>query len=168
MRKNLEVKARIISTSIGEEIAQELPARCEKTMRHLDTYFIVHRGRLKLREIDSEQTELIYYDRQEDSDHRMSNFEIYPVNDPPGLKKLLTLSLGMKVQVRKTRKLYMYQTTRIHIDEVEGLGAFLEFEVPITGDEEAAQLTLNYLIGKFGIKEPDYIRESYSDMILRQ
>jgi predicted adenylyl cyclase CyaB len=168
MRKNLEVKARIISINMGEEIARSIPATFERILQHVDTYFLVQRGRLKMREIDNSQAELIYYNRNEDHNHRVSDFEIYLVQDPQSLKKFLTLSLGMKIQVVKTRRLYMYQATRIHLDEVQGLGAFLEFEVPVEDSEISAQHTLNYLINKFGIKEADYIKESYSDMLLRQ
>ena len=43
--------------------------------------------------------------------------------------QLLTAALGVRGQVIKTRTLYIAGQTRIHIDQVQGLGDFLELEV---------------------------------------
>ena len=37
--------------------------------------------------------------------------------------------MGIKGDVKKTRYLYMVGQTRVHVDEVEGLGNFMELEV---------------------------------------
>ena len=37
--------------------------------------------------------------------------------------------MGVKGEVRKRRHLFIYEQTRIHVDEVEGLGNFMELEV---------------------------------------
>ena len=37
--------------------------------------------------------------------------------------------MGIKGDVKKTRFLYMVGQTRVHVDEVEGLGNFMELEV---------------------------------------
>lgn len=39
------------------------------------------------------------------------------------------MSLGIKGVVKKTRHLYIHEHTRIHIDDVENLGKFVEIEV---------------------------------------
>ena len=41
----------------------------------------------------------------------------------------LGLSLGVKGVVKKHRMLYMVGQTRVHVDQVEGLGDFMELEV---------------------------------------
>lgn len=42
---------------------------------------------------------------------------------------ILSQSIGVLGVVKKTRLLYIVGQTRIHIDEVDGLGKFLELEV---------------------------------------
>ena len=76
-------------------------------------------------------------------------------------------SLGIKAIVEKKRLLFMYNSTRIHIDEVTSLGCFIEFESPIESSFESAQNTINILVGKFSIKELEYIKSSYLDLILK-
>lgn len=46
-----------------------------------------------------------------------------------GIANILIESNGSVGIVKKTRKLYMIDQTRVHIDDVEGLGNFLELEV---------------------------------------
>jgi len=41
----------------------------------------------------------------------------------------LGLALGIKGVVRKRRVVYMIGQTRVHLDQVEGLGYFMELEV---------------------------------------
>lgn len=45
------------------------------------------------------------------------------------LRDILTISNGILGVVKKTRRLFMIDQTRIHIDDVQGLGSFLELEV---------------------------------------
>jgi predicted adenylyl cyclase CyaB len=69
--------------------------------------------------------------------------------------------------VRKRRELYIFRDARIHIDDVEGLGTFVEFEV--TGGETPASVaTMRELRSSFGIGEESVIKVSYSDMILEK
>jgi predicted adenylyl cyclase CyaB len=44
------------------------------------------------------------------------------------MERALTRSLGVRGEVRKERRLFLWRHTRIHLDEVEGLGSFLELE----------------------------------------
>ena len=45
------------------------------------------------------------------------------------LQTVLSRSLGIKGIVKKKREIYMVGQTRVHVDEVEGLGNFMELEV---------------------------------------
>jgi adenylate cyclase class IV len=48
-------------------------------------------------------------------------------------------ALGVLAVVKKRRTLLSLDATRIHLDNVDGLGDFIEFEVPVTGDDDAAK-----------------------------
>ena len=47
-------------------------------------------------------------------------------------QETLGKALGVKGRVKKTRLLYMVGQTRVHVDEVEGLGNFMELEVSLS------------------------------------
>jgi adenylate cyclase class IV len=48
---------------------------------------------------------------------------------------ILTKTLGTTGVVTKTRNLYRVGQTRIHIDQVQGLGDFLELEVVLRPEQ---------------------------------
>lgn len=45
------------------------------------------------------------------------------------IQAVLSDALGVKGEVRKERRLFMIGQTRVHLDQVEGLGHFMELEV---------------------------------------
>ena len=79
---------------------------------------------------------------------------------------MLEAGLGIQVVVRKTRQLFLWENVRIHLDEVEGLGRFLEFEAVLEeGQEEAdGYAQLKRLRSEFGIDDDDVVGGSYSDL----
>ena len=134
------------------------------TLVQIDTYFTVPRGRLKLRETDGADAELIFYEREEETDERWSRYERERVEDPASLKRLLEAALGVRAVVRKKRDLYLIRDARIHVDDVEGLGAFVEFEV--TGGETAErEATMRQLRAALAVAPEEILKCSYSDMI---
>ncbi len=165
MPRNLEVKAKIASIQNAIEFAEVLHARHAGILRQTDTYFKVPRGRLKLREIHGDHSELIFYEREETSGHRMSQFEQFPVSDPDRLKFLLTSACGVRGIVEKERILFLCnETIRIHLDDVKNLGAFLEFEIPVS-DFPDAEEQMEMLVRHFHIRPSDYVMTSYIDLI---
>ena len=165
MPRNLEVKAKITSIKDCMTVAEALHAKHSGILRQTDTYFKVSRGRLKLREIHGDHSELIFYEREETSGHRMSQFEQFPVSDPDRLKLLLTSACGIKGIVEKERILFLYnETIRIHLDSVRNLGAFLEFEIPVS-DFPDAEKRMEMLVRHFHIRPADYVITSYIDLI---
>jgi len=165
MPLNLELKARVESLGRIREIAQRAGAEERVTVRQTDTYFKVNRGRLKLREIDGREAELISYERGEEEQARWSRYEKTPAAEPWRLRTMLCAAIGELVTVRKTRELLLLEGNRIHLDTVEGLGTFIEFEIPAE-EEEPARIHMDRLRSLFGISPSDVLLHSYSDMLL--
>jgi predicted adenylyl cyclase CyaB len=165
MPRNLEVKARIRSVREAEQTARSINATFEGTLHQVDTYYNVPRGRLKSREINNERAELVFYERDEHAKHRESNYRVFPCMEISLLKEILGRSLGIRATVKKKRELFMYNSTRIHLDEVENLGSFLELESPVEESLDKAQEVVAFLVREFNVQDADFILESYVDLL---
>jgi predicted adenylyl cyclase CyaB len=160
----IEMKATLRSLIPARDKINAMGAHKHGTYRQVDTYFNVHTGRLKLREIDGEPTSmLVYYDREDIPDIKESDIIILETDDPEALKAILQRSLGIKVIITKQREIYRHQGTQIHLDNVEDLGTYIEFERPIT-DLPEDRKNLEELMEKLTIKPGDLITGSYSDL----
>ena len=135
-----------------------------------DTYFNVIDGRLKLREGNLENN-LIFYKRTDKAGPKNSHFHLVKINDAKALKEVLTKSMGVKVVVKKKREIYYINNIKFHIDEVPGLGSFVEIEAGnILADlsEKELREQCEFYLREFGIKQEDLINVSYSDMLLTE
>jgi predicted adenylyl cyclase CyaB len=86
------------------------------------------------------------------------------------LLEILTATLGGAGTVKKTRVLYLVGQTRIHIDQVEGLGDFLELEVVLRPEQTDAEgkTIAAALLSEFGIDKGQLIGEAYVDLLAQQ
>lgn len=164
---NVEIKARCIDTTFTRNYLLSSGADFKGTDIQTDTYFNVPNGRLKLREGNIENN-LIYYERTNQAGPKSSHFQLVKVEDAEGLKKVLTKSNGIKIVVKKSREIYYINNVKFHIDEVPGLGSFIEIEAGnIQADLSQAQLKeqCDFYLEEFGVKNEDLIEVSYSDML---
>jgi predicted adenylyl cyclase CyaB len=168
MPRNFEIKAKVNDISLLEKIAIEIGARFDADFVQVDTYFDTWDGRLKMREFGNDRAELIFYRRVETSERRWSDYEVVQVCEPEKLKNLLAKIFGLKVVVEKRRKVYLYENARIHLDKVNGLGDFIEFEVMCDGDEKQVEELMEFLIERFGLKQENFIKVSYSDLLIQK
>jgi predicted adenylyl cyclase CyaB len=164
---NVEIKARINDLQNAFRIVENLADFSPTILEQVDTFFHCQNGRLKLREFNNSKAELISYLRPDSFGPKLSNYTRVEVENPTALKEVLDTTLGIKGVVKKRRTLFMVGQTRIHLDEVEGLGEFLEIEVvlnenqPILEGEKIAIEIMNNL----GVSKPDLIDGSYIDLI---
>lgn len=164
--KNLEFKANCDSLNVLRGRLANLQAEHRRTMKQLDTYFNVPQGRLKLREINTHDAELIYYERSDLAESRYSNYQVCDIPEPMAFKQIVTMAWGVKGVVEKQRELWMFGDTRIHLDEVRDLGQFVELETVIRNQtEESAQAEHQLVKDALGIREEDLISVSYSDLV---
>ncbi|MDB5230223.1 MAG: hypothetical protein JWN76_1028 [Chitinophagaceae bacterium] len=168
---NIEIKAKCIHPKKVNAFLLAHNAEFIGTDHQIDTYFNVPEGRLKLREGNIEKA-LIFYNRPDRKGPKQSDFNLAPVNDSVLLKSVLTAALGIKVIVDKKREIYYIKNVKFHIDEVQGLGNFMEIEAgnktDISKTKEALQKQCDYYIEALEIKEEDFIEVSYSDLLLQR
>lgn len=165
--RNVEMKATLADIDKARAAAELLGAESHGVLRQRDTYFHVASGRLKLRETDGDRAELIWYDRPDHSGTRASHYYRVPVPDPDLLKDALRAAVGVRVVVNKCRELYLWRNVRIHLDQVDDLGTFLEFEAVLEPEQPEADgdALIADLRAQFGIEESALIACSYADLL---
>lgn len=129
MPNNIEIKAKVNDIFTLENRIRNMTKAEPIILCQEDIFFNVPHGRLKLRILSPDKGEMIFYERQNITGPKQSAYAKSETADPQGLKEVLIKAFGIKGIVRKTRKLYLHEQTRIHIDDVEGLGHFIELEV---------------------------------------
>ena len=93
-------------------------------------------ARLKLREEEPGEAHLIQYarpDAADASDERATG--VVPVADRPMRCARRSTTPRRRVVVEKRRRLLLWEGVRIHLDEVEGLGSFVELEAVAAGPD---------------------------------
>jgi len=170
MRRNIELKVRLSRLEEARQIAQQLATDYLGVQQQTDTYFHCAIGRLKLREKDGAGAELIWYARPDEAGPKASDYQLVPTSAPTELKQALTSAWGQWLVVRKRREIFLYQNVRIHLDEVEQLGSFLEFEAVLEPkmDVQSGYDQLAELEQRFGIAAADRLEGSYSDLLAEQ
>lgn len=166
-RRNVEFKIALNDWAAAHEVAKELCSDPGTVWKQRDTYFAARSGRLKLREVEGEEACLIAYHRADDEGVRTSHYQLVPVSDAAGVRGALEASIGRTLVVTKTRHVFLWNNVRIHLDRVEGLGAFLEFEAVLSAEdpEERGYEQVRELCRRFGLDPSAGIPGSYVDLL---
>lgn len=169
MPVNVEIKARISDLAVMMARAQELSGTAGELLEQEDTFFVVPSGRLKLRVLAPDHAELIGYRRQDGSGPRASTYHVYPTANPNALRQVIGTALEIRGTVRKKRWLFLVGNTRLHLDEVEGLGSFVELEVVLRPEQtlEDGAATAHQLMRALGIEAASLLEEAYIDLLER-
>jgi len=164
---NIEIKARVHDFAGLKRMAEQLSDTPCQVIPQEDTFFNCLHGRLKLRRLGPERGQLVYYIRQDISGPKHSDYKIFATGDPAGLKLILSEAYGIRGVISKVRYLYMIGQTRIHLDDVKGLGKFMELEVVLHPEQTDAegQAIVEDLMYKLGIQECDLIETAYMDLL---
>jgi adenylate cyclase, class 2 len=165
---NVEIKAKCDNSQLIKNILKEKNALFKGEDHQIDTYFNVQAGRLKLRQGNIENS-LIFYRREDMAGPKDSFVRLALLEETKNLLEVLTASNGVKVVVDKTREIYFIENVKFHIDNVKGLGSFVEIEaIDKTGDigrDRLLQQCEEYL-NLFKVANEDLLSHSYSDMLL--
>jgi len=165
--RNLEIKASGVDFARARRVLPALGARREpRLLVQTDWYFLAPQGRLKLRQRKGERAaEVIFYVRADAARPRASDYQALATEDAGHMLRLLRSMFTPGVCVRKRRELWLIGDTRIHLDEVAGLGRFLEIEVPVAGNSAAARRTMRGLVHGLAIDPACMLAVSYSDLL---
>jgi predicted adenylyl cyclase CyaB len=169
MPSNIEIKAMLADRAAAEATAIRLSNSVPKIIHQEDCFFACEGARLKLRVLSADRGELIRYERSNDREARRSQYSIARTSDPKVLLDILSETLGLTGVVRKKRTLYLIGQTRVHLDEVEGLGDFLELEVVLRAgqSEQEARSIAGALLAEFRIEQKHLTGEAYIDLLTR-
>ncbi len=167
MPRNIEIKARVAQPSRLLDDVLEIADRGPTVFAQDDTFFACPSGRLKLRMFSASEGQLIFYRRDDLAGPKLSEYVIASTGEPDALRGVLTLAYGAVGRVRKTRTLCFIGSTRIHLDDVEGLGHFLELEVVLTPEQtiEDGQAIAEDLMQKLSIEPSKLVRRAYVDLL---
>lgn len=168
MPRNVEIKARVAHPSRLLDAAIDVADQGPTVFSQDDTFFACSNGRLKLRMFAEAEGQLIFYRRPDQDGPKLSEFIIAATHEPDALRAALTLAYGAAGRVKKTRTLLIAGQTRIHLDDVEGLGHFMELEVVLRDDQtpEDGEAIAHELMARLGVGPDALIDRAYVDLIL--
>jgi predicted adenylyl cyclase CyaB len=167
MPRNVEIKARIESVASLRPRAAAIADHGPTEIAQDDTFFACDTGRLKLRAFADGTGELIFYRRADQQGPKASFYLLSRTAEAGALRELMTQACGVTGRVRKDRTLYLAGQTRIHLDEVAGLGSFLELEVVLEDGEsvEAGVRTAHEIMAKLGVHTSQLVEGAYVDLL---
>lgn len=163
--QNVELKAELRDLELARTICHALRAIEGGLLEQVDTYYRIGTGRLKRRQIKGGSTQWIYYERPDRLDAKISHVQIYTEEEAQA--RFGNEPLIEWVVVRKKRELFLVENVRIHLDEVEGLGCFLEFEALVTPAHGVGMChdILEFLRKEFSPVLGEAISVGYSDLL---
>jgi predicted adenylyl cyclase CyaB len=166
--RNVEIKAAVKDfvrvTAALTALSAGAPARPTQE----DTFFRTPRGRLKLRKLGPASGELIYYQRPDVAGPKPSAYALVKTVEPDQLRDVLAAAYGIVGVVRKHRTVRLVGRTRVHLDDVEGLGRFVELEV-VLGEAEPVEpgvTEAHHLMATLGIQPDQLVSRAYIDLLL--
>lgn len=166
MPVNLELKIEINDKDAVIQHLGSIRAEFKGELNQTDVYYSFINGLLKLR-LENGTQSLIKYLRNENEGERWSDYRIISLSRDDAREYFKDI-LEEEAVVEKKRLLYLYDNTRIHIDDVKGLGSFLELETLVLNGKEDAEKRFETIAGLLALNRVNEIRKSYRDLILEK
>lgn len=164
--RNFEIKVKIHDINCIIDTIKKSGAIYKCDMHHIDSYFNIGTFKEKIREIDKDEIQMISYKRIETTGRKESKYDIKKITQKG--KNILLKQNKVLCIVEKIRKLWIYKNTRIHLDNVVGLGCFLELETVVKNISAQKGLKeFKEVLDLLKINQKETIAYSYSDLILK-
>ena len=168
MKRNIEIKAYCRDPEHVRRVCREAGAARPQKTRQVDTYFRVVGGRFKLREDEQAGSSLIHYRRPASPLPKESDYEKRDLTrEELPLTEYLERALGTRARVDKRREVFLLDSALVNLDEVAGLGPFVEIEVDVaaSGGEQNARRLADSLADSLGLTPADLIPWSYAEIL---
>lgn len=165
--KNLEFKVALDSNAF-DSLKAKLSPYYSTTLFQIDTYFEAKEGRLKLREENGDYAYFIHYHRPDIEEAKESNYLFYPVDDVGLFLSVFGNSLKEEIKVKKQRILYLPKPhIRVHLDQVEDLGNFLEIEIILSQEVSlaVAEMEMKALKEELQLENLQKIANGYRELL---
>lgn len=164
----VEIKAHCSNPEQIRQLLLSAGADFRGTDHQIDTYFKVSDGRLKLRRGNIEKS-LIHYRREDQAGPKDSHVNLCRMEEiPENLRSVLASALGVWVEVDKQRDIYFIDNVKFHLDQVVGLGSFVEIEAigqPGIDAQPKLLAQCQHYLKLFGIEPEQLVANSYSDLL---
>lgn len=166
---DVEIKAKCEDHARIRNILKKKGALFGGEDHQIDVYFKSPTGRLKIRKSTIESV-LVYYIRDNIKGIKPSEYYLYKAPEPEKLEELLKIALGELITVEKKREVYFIDNVKFNIDDVKGLGKFVEIEAITTNPNEIDHMDeiVRSYVKLFDIEEIDIQSHSYSDLLLEK
>ena len=167
---NVELKARCADPTRVRKVLDDAGADFRGTDAQRDVYFRVPAGRFKLRRGTIERS-LVFYQRADSAGVKASHVTMVTQLEEAlmaPLEDALGTALGVANVVEKKREIRFVGNVKFHLDEVPGLGAFVEIEAiesPDARDEAALRAQCEAWRVRLGIESGDLVAHSYTDLV---
>lgn len=135
--QNVEFKAEIRNLEAARRQCGLVGAEYRGSFVQIDTYFRIADGRLKRRETPGRPVEWIFYRRPDGPVARLAQYTF--LTDEQARVRFGEGTLIPWKVVRKTRELWMVGNVRVHLDQVEDLGLYVEFEAVVSARHDLAE-----------------------------
>ena len=164
--RNIESKFRCADHERVAAHALDMGARDEGCSRQRDQFYDVPRGRLKLRILEDGRRELISYNRENLPEARTSEYSLHVTSNAATLDEVLNRAVARTETIEKSRHLLIHRNTHINLDNVVGLGRFIELETVIHGQTEVeAEREHEEMVRALGLGEVERISVGYVDLL---
>ncbi len=168
-KRNVEIKCKVTSLKLKELNTMLVTSYNDYyvgTLEQTDTFFATDDGsRLKLRQ-EADQSQLIRYVRANVACARESSYTIQQLTVSE--VKTLLESQQITTVVHKMRELYVVGQVRIHLDQVDYLGEFVEIEVvlyPTDTLEDGQTMLKHWMLDVLQLSHSSICKDAYADLL---
>jgi len=171
--REIEVKAKLNQPDSVLQAAAKLGISFGEPVRQEDTTYVQHHDYSKpdwnifrLRSTQG-RTLLTMKFKASDRTHDNHEYETVVSDRQQAENMLLRLGYNRDVAINKNRRIAKYQDYEICLDEVDGLGKFIEIEklAEDTVDVDAIQTELWKLLEQLGVSKADEVTRSYNVLV---
>ncbi|BBD09220.1 class IV adenylate cyclase [Desulfovibrio ferrophilus] len=163
----VEAKARIDNPDAIREVLLAGGAVLEDKNRHTDIYFRTPMGRFKLREGERGSC-LMYREHPRKDMQALVRYDIEPIAGAARVGAMLAM-VGRRKVMLKNREVYAFDRATVHLDNIHGLGSFLEIEVRVSDPAKAGEYALlcRDCMRRLGLDPASFETAGYDELLTR-